>query len=275
MRFFGGNRSSDNDPGREYLASAPPGPRTEVLSSACVLQLREFPLADRTHRGQPLYGAEFAEATALVSGVMHQDRDLSAWVARKAMVNLDIMMRAGMAGSEADNMATAFAMVGLDEKAELQAEHTSRLDDDARTEAVGLAGCAVSVLVAIRERKSHPRGWRSSDHPLYEDLFTGASGAQVERLAYEITAWASVVVARLMNADLFTRVLPTLAPSYREVPKLHRPGWYPNPSRTGEIVGGVAEVQRYWDGQWTDRVRLRSRGGWQMLTAPLHAPPTD
>jgi Protein of unknown function (DUF2510) len=194
------------------------------------------------------------------------------------MVNFDLIVRGGMEANEGENLAAAYAAVGLGPSGNIPAtlEQRLKLSEEESAESSGLAACAMSVLGAIRAKKTDPAGWRSSDHFLYEDLYTRASGAQVERLAYEIIAWASVIIARLMNADLLSRLLPTLGPDYEAVPRLTRAAWYPNPSRTGAIVNGIAEVQRYWDGQaWTERVRFRSLSGWRTGSMSLHAPPTD
>jgi hypothetical protein len=269
--------SVDERTSRDYLASAPPGPRTDVLASSCVIQIRDLPVASRSHFGQSINLPDLEPASQLVRHVMRQDRDLSAWVARKAIVTLkSVMGSRAMSGDIATDFPLGLAAVGL--QVGPSGSVIPRPDGPGPSEqdpvsASGFGAIVIGLLVLLtsapNERTTSP-AWR-----LYEDLYTGASGDDVEDLAYDVTAWVSVLLARLFNAGHIGEGLDLFGPNYRQAPPLRQPGWYPNPANFGGIMNGDAVFQRFWEGSWTDRVRVREGGRWAYDSISLHASPID
>jgi hypothetical protein len=110
----------------------------------------------------------------------------------------------------------------------------------------------------------------------YVNLYTGEDGSDVEGFAYELIAWFAAVLARLGNRGLVSSEAPQFNTAFGRVPRLTRPGWYPNPPKFGDTSSGDAEVQRYWDGaQWTARARVRRGRDWQEMEHSLHSIPVD
>lgn len=278
MGLFG-SRSSAETTSQTYLISAPPGPRTEVLASACELQIAELPLAGRAAYGQPLTPAEIESATVVVRHNLRQDQDLSAWIARKVMQHLFVIMSDHMlAPTLEDRFAELFAAVGLrsaeqpdqNRMIELISQPPTLSGEDAAA-TIALANLSFAVYRA-RMLQAEAGG----DYDFYVSLFTGEVDDAAE-LSYGIIAWEGVALGRLTN-DGRARVsgLRTFSDEYKRVPAMTVPDWYPNPYKTGAIVSGEASLQRYWDGAaWTDQVRLRDGRGWKSLSASLHDRPTD
>jgi len=259
---------------REYLSSAPPGPRTDNLAISCVQQIVELDVTHRSRFGEPLTVAALGKASGLVRETMTQDRDLSAWIARKGAVILDAVLRGGMRGGFEANMDRAFGAAGLeigssmlvrDDRARL-----SKVDRDT-AESLGKACLALVVIVG-----SQPTDWTVRERRFYVSLFTGQDGADAEGFAYELIAWIGVVIGRLYHRGLVGLSEPLLNPAFRQVPRLTRAGWYPNPPKFGDTSSGDAPFQRYWDGaQWTARVRVRQEQAWREAEYSLHDPPSE
>jgi uncharacterized protein DUF2510 len=275
MGLLSKSQLPEDETSRRYLAVAPPGPRTEVLAASCMHHVRETPISATEQFGEPLTMSSLAPTSDLVRNLMSHDRDLSGWIARKSMIQLNGTCSQFMRGTVSQNFDLAFGSVGLEVgeavsvKASLAATW-SGFDVDAAT---ALANVAIAVLNAAVSSPADPR---PAGQDLYEDLYTGASGSDVESLGYDVIAWGSVVLARLVNADHVTPNLPILPPIYRDAPLMQGAGWYPNPGKYGGLVFGDAAIQRYWNGdQWTDRVRVRQGKRWETLSNSLHLRPAD
>lgn len=269
---------------RAYLAGGLLGPRTEWLAWGAVARIAETPAASPEQFGTVVTVRELAPVAELVRGSMAQDRDLSAWIARKSLVNLNALLGAAMDGGFASSFELGFAGMGL-ESPEGQGGVTfsaaagadvPESDAEAARALADIVIMLMTVVAAPKDERPRLPGWG-----LFVDLYTGASGADVETTAYDITAWTGVLVARLLNTGRFTRDLPLLSQAMKDaatkgVPRLTVAGWYPNPPKQGEIVNGVPAFQRYWDGSgWTDRVRVRSGRDWTTGEYSLHDPPVD
>lgn len=279
MGLFSRSSPPDAPPSRRYLRLAPPGPRTETLASACVARLRESPAASASRYGDVVTADELGSAVEVVREVMTQDRDLSAWVARKSMVQLNALLRGQGTGEDmskggpGDNTLLALTAVGLEPagladsgEVALHISAPEKLAEKDRAAALGVASAALAVLFAALGSPT------AREKRFFVDLYTGESGTDVETKAYKITAWTAILGARLMNADVLTA---RFQHDYREIPAMWCAGWYPNPYNTGGIVNGDAQLQRFWDGSaWTDRARLRQRAGWTERIMSLHDDPT-
>ena len=262
---------------REYLAVAPPGPRTTALAASCVMQIAETPLTAHERFGELLTLHELESASQLVRHIMYQDRDLSAWIARKSIVQLkSIFGSPGMSGDFAGDFDLGFASVGVrapgDHKTFIRQNPTAPWEDMHVNPAAALGSIVIGLLGTLAARPGERRSSASWD--IYEDLYTGASGDDVEGLGYDITAWVSVLIGRLLNTQRLADT-PLFGPTYRHAPAMSQPGWYPNPGKTGDIIDGDAQFQRYWDGAWTDRIRIKEGHRWTEGATSLHAPPTE
>jgi len=236
-----------------------------------------MPIAQPDCVGRLVTSESLDEASSLVREIMIQDRDLSAWVARKALVQFKAVADGWMSGDFGHAFEAGYAAMGL--HAATGGGNVRILDgrdestQEQREGAGAMGALAINLLLAITSdpaRRDHA-AWR-----IYENLYTGADGTDVETLAYEIVAWVSVLLARLSNAGSLVGEVPFLNSQYRVVPIMAQAGWYPNPPNVGPIVMGDATFQRYWDGTWTDRVRARSaRGDWELLSMSLHGRPDD
>jgi hypothetical protein len=261
--------------GRRYLEVAPPGPRTEGLAASCVLRIATTPVAARDRYGDVITIDELRSAAGVVGETMAQDRDLSAWIARKVAVQLNFaltgdrtdpdMSKAGLTS----NAILALQAVGIrpaGSGAELEFCEAVDLPvaDRDRALDLDLAKRSLAVLIAAVGEPSRRQ------RRLFEDLYAGARGSQAERDGYEITAWTSILIGRLISCD----IVPAFDRRYRDIPAMSEAGWYPNPGTTGQIVGGDPQFQRFWDGaHWTDRARVRQSGRWIEQAVPLHAAP--
>lgn len=279
MALFGRNPAPvDDDMSSAYLAMAQPGPRTTALAASCVVLARELPIAGAQRFRELLTVSALEPASRLVRDVMASDRDLSAWVARKSLVQFkSVAAGPAMRGQFADNFDLGLAAVGLAAPgagviAVIPGAGTglSQLDRDGATGFGGVAIALLETIVAESAARSRTAGWS-----VYEDLYIGASGEDVETLAYDITAWTAVMLARLLNAGHIAGDLPLFGAAYRVAPPLNAPGWYPNPANHGGVASGVAPVQRFWDGAWSDRIRVRQGRSWTEHEASLHLVPPE
>lgn len=269
------SRQSEDETSRRYLASAPPGPRTEVLTSACTQQIRELPVAAAGQFGKAVTVAGIEPASGLVRKIMHQDRDLSAFIARKIMVHFKAMALGFMSGTLEENIAAFALAMGFTTPAEpppgLVAQARDMLSPEEVKQANALAVISFSVLRAVIVGSE-----AGDEYRLYVKLYTGAPNMDVEAVAYDVIAWTATAVGRLMNRNLIRPGFPMMTPDFRDVPTMDKPGWYPNPAKLGGIVNGDALLQRFWDGTaWTDQVRMREGRRWATGSDSLHDEPID
>lgn len=275
MPLFARTKEHIDDTSRRYLASAPPGARTEVLTAASTYQVQQLPVARADRFGAPVTVADIAPAVEVVRRNLLQDRDLTGPIARKAMQHLHVIVTDFMSESVGENLDTFLGAIGLEATGGLAI--VGGLRDALPAHEVDAAESLANLSLAVfRSFSLGPKGTLPAEYRLYTELHTGAPDKDVEELAYDIIGWVAIGLGRLFNTGRLRPGLPTADPSFRVVPQMEAAGWFPNPQRTGNIVDGDATIQRYWDGVgWTDKVRLREGKTWRTLTASLHAPPTD
>lgn len=265
---------------RRYLELAPPGPRTEALASSCVLRMLRTPSSAADRYGELITIDELQSGTSLVRDIMVQDRDLSAWVARKSLVQLNAFLRGQGAGEDMSkggwnkNTLLALTAVGIEPTGiDRSGEAALRIStpgnpssEKDQAAALHMASAALAVLFAALGNPS------AREKRFYVELYTGEGGKDVETKGYQITAWTSILEGRLINADVLSI---RFQHDYSEIPAMWCAGWYPNPYNTGAIINGDAQVQRFWDGSaWTDRQRILRGGSWTEVVASLHDDPT-
>ncbi|MDQ8043128.1 MAG: hypothetical protein AAGC46_00850 [Solirubrobacteraceae bacterium] len=261
---------------RQYVAVAPPGPRTTNLASAAYLAVRSLPIASAERFGALLTIAEVSAATETVRALMIQDRDLSGWVARKALVQLHAILGGAMSNDYGQNLERAYSAAGFVAPPGgvpvRPSEPAPHLDDTQLAGSIGLGTLVQALLsaVVVKDVDANPGGMAQ-----LSDLYTGASGEDVETTAYDVIAWVSIVLSRLDHGGEFSTPVPFFDEQFRAIPRLARAGWYPNPANAGGIENGDARFQRFWDGAWTDRVRLREGKGWSTGSVSLHQMPSD
>jgi hypothetical protein len=267
MGFFSG--SSDDETSREYLRTAPPGQRKDILAFASINAIADLPVSSARANGQPVAGGlGLEEASAAVRSIMAQDQAVYAWVARSAMVGLDALLET-MGGSWDSNLDTAMSTVGLEPGPAIRAEAARNASAETQENALGLAGYALSIFWVVAQ----PDFNRPRDRTLYDRLFASTATTTVEA-AYDVTAWAAIIIGRLRNIGVLADV-PWFAPEFRHVPPMRQPGWYPNPYNRGKVEGGDATFQRYWDGDWTERIRHRDGRRWLEQMHSMHTPPNN
>lgn len=260
---------------RRYLQLAPPGPRTLSLSISCVLKMLPVPVTAKARYGDVVTVDEIQHAASIVHEVMAQDRDLSAWVARKSVVQLNAML--GGVGKDEDmvdaglssNMFRGLQAVGIelddvssegDAALKLIAPEGDGSEPGDHSAALDVATSAMAILLAALGRTP------AEERQEYEALYINSTSA--ESKGYRIIAWSSIMSGRLMNIDAIPQFQPI------KLPAMWGAGWYPNPSNTGRIVGGDAQAQRYWDGSaWTERLRIFQSGRWTERAHSLHHVP--
>jgi Protein of unknown function (DUF2510) len=206
---------------------------------------------------------------------MHQDRDLSAFIARKIVVHFKAMALSYMAGTLEENIAAFASAMGFTTPAEsrpgLSAQARSTLSPEDAKQASALATISFSVLRAVIVGKE-----AGNEYRLYVKLYTGAPDMEAEVVAYDVIAWTAIALGRLANRNLIRPEFPMMTPKFRDVPAMDKPGWYPNPTKLGGIVNGDAVLQRFWDGiAWTDQVRMREGRRWAAGHDSLHDEPID
>jgi hypothetical protein len=255
--------------GREYLRRANGYLRKSVIALACLNRVMTLPVADITSYGRPLANSlGLRPASDAVRDILFQDRSMAAWVARDSLVAFDALLGT-MHVSLADALETAMSAAGLRPGPVIDPSQAHDLSAAAQAEVRTLANRVILMFFAF-ERTD---GRRGGDRTFYELLFATRS-RRAAAIAHEITAWVGAVLGRLRGAG----ALPEprwMSPEFRTVPEMTSASWYPNPYLMGEILGGEATWQRYWDGtDWTDRVRLRHLTGWREETKSLfEAPP--
>jgi hypothetical protein len=247
---------------------------------ATVCQIAELPVAAASRTGAAVTVTDLAPAVELVRRIMRQDRDLSAKLLRKAVVNLEAIFGGGMAGRDfGSNFEAGMAVMGLESpdgaggvvfKGDAGAA-LGELDAQAARALADMVIVLMTLLVAAPEERPRQTGWS-----YYVDLHTGVPNRDVETDAYDFVSWIAILLGRLSNGGLLKGDVPFLASPWGYVPVLTQEGWYPVPNKTAKLVDGIAPLQRYWDGsQWTDRVRIRNSGHWQEGSLPIHAPPDE
>lgn len=270
------SKNSEDEICKKYLATAPIGSRIDVLAAACAHQVRDLPVSTASSFGLPLTIEALLPASECVRGLLVQDRDLSGTTARKAMQHLHVVMSGFMQGSSyGENMDTALAAIGLlsEPQIHVSPEHRENLSSADADVAVAIANTALSVLrsLVLGAGEASP-----SEYQFYVALHTREGARDMEALAYDIIAWESVVLSRLLNTGRVANGLPTMASQYSRIPAMTEAGWYPNPNRAGDIVGGVASIQRLWNGfEWTEQVRIRQGKSWETTAVSLRSAPTD
>jgi hypothetical protein len=260
-----------DDTSRQYLASAPSGPRTKALASACLLHVADLPVSSAGMFGSPITDDELRPAVEVVIQLMRQDRELSAFVARETWFIVRWGLEDFMDPSESmDTLLAAAGIRGAD-NGNFALADSHQLPPEAADHATSYANGSLAVLGALMF------GPEASGYQVYVGLFTGSLSGDSVFAAYCVVAWAAIAFGRLLNTNRVRPGLPALVPAYRTIPAMESAGWYPNPPNSEGIVNGDARVQRFWDGMdWTDQVRIRSGGAWKSLSDSLHdAPPPE
>jgi hypothetical protein len=274
MGFFSKRPAEPEGLSRQYLRSAPPGPRTDNLAISCLQRIGESNLTAEARFGELLTVEALGPASRLVRETMTQDRALSGWIARKGAVIFHSVLSGGMEGSVGEKLDQAYASVGLAVNGAVTVRGAaSSMPQHEADAATGLGAVSLSMLRVV---SSPPHERRADDRDLYVKLHTAKGDADIESLAYDILGWYAVVIGRLHRTGRLRPDLPIHRRAFREVPRLTREGWYPNPPKFGDVSSGDAQFQRYWDGSsWTDRVRVQQARGWTEGRVSLHDPPTD
>lgn len=225
--------------------------------------------------GKAVTLARIEPAARLVRKIMHQDRDLSAFIARKIMMHFNAIALSYMTGTLEENIAAFESAMGFSKTSEPLPSLTTRAQDTLSPEDVqqanAFAAMSFWVLRAVTVGPESGEAYR-----LYVKLYTGAPDMEAETVAYGVIAWTAIALGRLANRGLIRPGFPIWAPNYRNVPAMDKPGWYPNPAKLGGIVDGDALLQRFWDGNaWTDQARVRQGRGWVTVSDSLHDEPVD
>jgi Protein of unknown function (DUF2510) len=254
----------------DYLRRANGYLRKSVIAFACINQVMTLPCSRAEEFGRPLAGSTgLRPAADLVRSIMFQDRSMAAWTARDCLVTLDALL-CTMHPSWDDALDTAMSAAGLLPGPTIDPRRLDGVKPGTRQDVLVLANRVISVFFAFER----PNGNRCGDRTFYERLFAANSTAGA-LAAYEIAAWTGTVIGRLRDAGYLDEVL-WMSQEFRTVPEMTVAGWYPNPFRMGEIVGGEAGWQRFWDGSdWTERVRTRYGTGWREATTTMFQAPAN
>jgi hypothetical protein len=265
-------RSSQPEPedntARDYFATAPPGTRTEVLASACVLGATKLEVAASERFGCLVNYQKLTEVDDLVQRLLYQDDDFAAAVARK--VALDMFTFSQFSRTDSVEWIDRWLGAnGVKQGSKTPIEVVGG-QDDPESAGQNLAGLFWMTFNAVVQGQSKAPEvyWR-----FYSSLYTDP---ERHRLNYWIIAWGAVALARLINVGELSRSIPVLADEYRTIPVLTRPGLYPLPNKAQKLPDGDALVKCYWDGtRWTDRCQVWTNGRFRDTTHSPHDPPID
>jgi hypothetical protein len=280
VQIFKRNKRAGSETSRTYLTLAPPGIRTELLVSSCVLGIRKIDICQPPNLGQILTPSRLAPASEVVRSKLYQDRELVGWVAQKAAAQLISVLQRFMTGDFDANLAEALASVGLDPESEHATGQPQRHEDSDAKSAACLGATFLSLMktVCYNETalsRASPRHFVDPNW-LYMDPYTGSIGSDASKLNFRLIAWQAVLVGRLLNTSRIASNCPYFLPEHRATPRMSAAGWYPNPGQERCIVHGDAEFQTYWNGeQWTDQARIRRGMDWQRLTVQLYRSPDE
>jgi hypothetical protein len=230
-------------------------PRKTELTFVILTRIVAHPLGSADAYGQPLTADHMLDLETVVADVvMPQDAALMGRVARDSALLYESL------GCLHDHRHHALEALG------------ETLADDG-----GVSDPETAHLLTI----AHVVNARSLDMPvsdaglvayqrLHEDA-TPAANARATRLAGR----ACVAVARLRNRGTISSDIPVFSAGRMTAATMKEAGWYPNPINAGDTSTGVPSVQRWWDGDWTDRVRLRNGRGWTENRVPVHTTPDN
>lgn len=276
MGFFKTETASPDDARmRAYLADAPPGCRVDWLTWAAYLQIADTPIAQADQAATVVDIEALDPAGQIVRRVVAQDIGLLGRLVRGTLVNLKVML-GQMSGDPAVDIPRAFAIMGVESREDgdmpvfLPGAGGETLNAEQAAGARSVAGIAEGLLLLVltdpRERPQLGM-WA-----VYRELFEAALGSEREMLGHHLIAWVDILIARTLATGAARR-FPFLTDEFRHVPPLTEAGWYPNPSRHGEVVDGIAPLQREWDsGYWRDGVRIRSGNDWKYGLISLRDP---
>jgi Protein of unknown function (DUF2510) len=261
---------------RSYLQAVPTAPngkpigRKTGLYNDCFDDIAALPVAAAERFGRPVTDIfELGPATDVVRSVMEDDKAMHAWVAREGLVMLDVLLE-NMPGRWDENLEVAMASVGLVAGPVLRDDLVAEMPSEVQERAVGLASATLQMFWVV----ARPQADRAIDRRYYEHAFSSSDGRTRETV-YDITAWTAVVMARLIHSRR-APALPIFGLGNGGMPVMTEAGWYPNPYNFGEVAGGDATFQRFWDGaDWTDRIRLKSGGRWNEQRHSLRTPPEN
>src|SRR5262249_12790121 len=156
-----------------------------------------------------------------------------------------------------------FAAGGITFKDEGQPKLLATPDGVADVEIDGARGIAEGTFAFFRACQLRTNA-EAPDQKVYENMFRAMPGDQVSGFTYGLITWFAIRLGRRLNSGKVMRGGLLDDATYRNVVPMNEPGWYPNPMNAGEIIGGDATRQRYWDGdRWTDRARKRQGRKWQ------------
>jgi hypothetical protein len=254
---------------RDYLATAPPGARTEVLASACVLGATELRIAAPEQFGCLVTYQKLTEVDDLVQRLLYQDDDFAAAVARKIALDTFTFADSSRTKSVEKWIDKWLGANGVKQGDKTPIEVVGGQDDpdSAGQNLAGLFWMTFNAVVLGRTNAPEVY-WR-----FYSSLYTDP---ERHGLSYSIIAWGAVALARLINTGELSRSVPVLGDEYRTIPRLTGSGWYPLPNKAQKLPNGDAPVKCYWDGaRWTDRCRVWTNGRFQDATHSPHDPPID
>jgi hypothetical protein len=280
LRNVVGSPSGDPDDERVrvYLADANEGPRTEWLFWSVVTRLADSPLAESLRIGEALTGFDLTASSEMARAVMAQDRDLCGPLVRKSTINLKLILGSSLGTDLEGAFELGLGGIGMAHPSQGAlayrdgaGDHLSEVERDGGLATVDLLLSVLHGRLQPPQQRAGHGGWN-----LYTRCFTELPGGEAEEIAYSLIGMAGVIIARLRNAERIVEDLPFLAPSWKRVPVLTQAGWWPNPSKHGEMVDGIPSIQRYWDGAaWSERVRMRRGREWRIGSVGLHQPPED
>lgn len=267
MGLFGRTPSQDDSAlSRDYVARSAGRVRKTSLGFACLSRIASLDSASTSQLGVPVadnFGLE--PATAVVRDVLSQEASMAPWLARECVVVLDSAAPA-LASSLEDAMDVIMHGMGLGPGYNVSFPD---LPPGVPDRVVGLASSVTHVWFAVAGSTE------SSTRAFYERLFRSEQPS-TRAVCHDITAWASIAVARQFNAGRLPHLGPAIDPKNRDVPRLLSPGWYPNPTNSGGLIDGDARIQRYWSGSdWTTRARIREGRSYVEVDSPMTEPPKN
>jgi hypothetical protein len=264
---------------QEYLQRAPSAPsggpvvRKSLIGGACLVRISGLEVAQSAAYGRPVADTvELGPATGVVREALAQDRSLARWIARDACVLLDVVTE-NMMMPLPDCIAVVMESIGLTGDAmrgapEMAPSWRAQLSTADCEQATGLASASLQIFWVVCQRAL------DADRTFYAHLFSSSADATQE-VAYDIAAWAFVVISRL-TATGRTPEVGLVDPSRREFPAMTTPGWYPNPYNHGTFAQGDVTFQRMWDGDdWTPRVRVKDGRRWVESERPMLSVPDN
>ena len=236
---------------------------------AALNRIVTLPDAQADRFGLPAFAGYGLDASlTVVDDVLSQDRSLTGRVAVSAVQSLRALISC-VPGDGKQAVDLAFQAIGMRDATARTAD-VSVADfarDTMPAEQLEAARVEAGLLLsALADHYTESGGTKTNG--MFRRLQTQSDPATLS-IDRDFIGLVCLAIGRSHHSARVTD-LPLVNPELAVLPSMSVAGWYPNPTRYGEVTpDGSCTAQRFWDGDWTDRVRVRQGRGWQQASITL------